>query len=87
MDEPTTGLDNANEQAVAEALRQLCQNRTTFLITHDLHLATPADQILYLEQGQVLEQGTHAELMGRHGAYATLYRMQSALRDEVAPIA
>ena len=87
LDEPTTGLDNANEQAVAEALRQLCQNRTTFLITHDLHLATPADQILYLEQGQVLEQGTHAELMGRHGAYATLYRMQSALRDEVAPIA
>ncbi len=87
LDEPTTGLDNANEQAVAEALRQLSQNRTTFLITHDLHLATPADQILYLEQGQVLEQGTHAELMGRHGAYATLYRMQSALRDEVAPIA
>ena len=87
LDEPTTGLDNANEQAVAEALRQLCQNRTTFLITHDLHLATPADQILYLEQGQVLEQGTHTELMGRHGAYATLYRMQSALRDEVAPVA
>ena len=87
LDEPTTGLDNANEQAVAEALRQLCQNRTTFLITHDLHLATHADQILYLEQGQVLEQGTHAELMGRNGAYATLYRMQSALRDEVAPVA
>ena len=87
LDEPTTGLDNANEQAVIEALQQLCQNRTTFLITHDLHLATHADQILYLEQGQVLEQGTHAELMGRNGAYATLYRMQSALRDEVAPVA
>ena len=87
LDEPTTGLDNANEHAVIEALRRLSQYRTTFLITHDLHLATHADQILYLEQGQLLEQGTHAELMCRSGAYATLYQMQSALQDEWAPLA
>lgn len=63
LDEPTTGLDNANEQAVIEALRRLCQDRTTSVIIHDLHLATQADHILYLEQGRVLEQSTHRDLM------------------------
>ena len=86
LDEPTSGLDNANEQAVAEALQRLAGDRTTFLITHDLHLAVSADQILYLEQGHVLEQGTHAELIRRNGAYATLFRMQSAVRDEATPL-
>ncbi|WP_204141631.1 ABC transporter ATP-binding protein [Halomicronema sp. CCY15110] len=86
LDEPTTGLDQANEQAVVDALRRLSQNRTTFLITHDLHLAPQADRILYLEQGQVLEQGTHCELMQRNGAYAALFRMQSAIREEVTPM-
>ncbi|PSN18841.1 protein tyrosine phosphatase, partial [filamentous cyanobacterium CCP5] len=79
LDEPTTGLDNASEQAVVEALQRLCQHRTTFLITHDRHLVTQADQILYLEQGQIREQGTHAELMARNSAYATLFRMQSVV--------
>lgn len=86
LDEPTTGLDQANEQAVAAALRNLSQHRTTFLITHDLHLATQADQILYLERGQVLEQGTHRDLMGRNGAYAALFRMQAAIREDVTLI-
>ena len=86
LDEPTTGLDKANEQAVVDALRNLARHRTTFLITHDLHLATQADQILYLEQGQVLEQGTHRELMQQQGAYAALFRMQAAMRQEVTQI-
>ncbi|MBE9068784.1 ABC transporter ATP-binding protein [Leptolyngbya cf. ectocarpi LEGE 11479] len=82
LDEPTSGLDNASEQAVAEALRRLAQNRTTFLITHDLHLATPADRVLYMEQGQVVEQGTHIELMRKNGPYAALFRMQSAVQQD-----
>ncbi|MDA0265567.1 MAG: ABC transporter ATP-binding protein [Cyanobacteria bacterium] len=86
LDEPTTGLDKANEQAVVDALRNLAQHRTTFLITHDLHLAIRADPILYLEKGQILEQGTHPELMQRNGAYATLFQMQSAIREEVTPM-
>lgn len=85
LDEPTTGLDKANEQVVLDALQNLTQNCTTFLITHDLHLAIRADQIFYLEQGQMLEQGTHRELMRRNGAYATLFQMQSAIREEVTP--
>ncbi|MEM1255016.1 MAG: ABC transporter ATP-binding protein [Cyanobacteria bacterium P01_H01_bin.21] len=82
LDEPTSGLDNASEQAVAEALRRLAKNRTTFLITHDLHLATPADQVLYMEQGEVVEQGTHTELMRNNGPYATLFRMQSVVQQD-----
>ncbi len=82
LDEPTTGLDNASERLVVAALRRLAQGRTTFLITHDLSLVTQADQVLYLEQGQVTEQGTHRDLMAKNGSYATLFRMQSALRSE-----
>lgn len=80
LDEPTTGLDKKNEQEVIEALERVAQNRTTFLITHDLNVATRADLILYMEHGQVLEQGTHSKLMQLQGRYAALYQMQSAVR-------
>jgi ATP-binding cassette, subfamily B, bacterial len=80
LDEPTTGLDKGNEKAVIDALQQLSENRTTFLITHDLYLATRADMILYLENGQVVEQGTHLELMQQNGPYAALYQVQGSLR-------
>jgi ATP-binding cassette, subfamily B, bacterial len=79
LDEPTTGLDKENEQALIEALQKLAQDRTTFIITHDLYLATRADLIVYIESGQIQEQGSHAELMRRNGRYAALYQMQSAV--------
>ncbi|GAB4150366.1 MAG: ABC transporter ATP-binding protein [Cyanobacteria bacterium J069] len=79
LDEPTVGLDNENEHAVSEALERLTQGCTTFLITHNLQTAVSADQILYLEQGRILEQGTHAELMRLGQRYAALYQIQSAI--------
>jgi ATP-binding cassette subfamily B protein len=82
LDEPTTGLDKQNERAVIEALERLAQDRTTFIITHDLHLAARADLILYLQDGQIIERGTHAELMRTNGWYAALYRMQLVRRAE-----
>ncbi|MDB9354799.1 ABC transporter ATP-binding protein, partial [Nodularia spumigena CS-587/03] len=82
LDEPTTGLDKGNEQAVIDALQRLSQNRTTFLITHDLYFATRANIILYLEYGRVMEQGSHLELMEQNGRYAALYRVQSAMGIE-----
>jgi ATP-binding cassette subfamily B protein len=76
LDEPATGLDEESERAVLEALDRLARNRTTFFITHDLKLAARADRIFYLEQGEVLEQGTHAALIQASGRYAALYSLQ-----------
>lgn len=85
LDEPTTGLDNENERAVTEALARLTQGCTTFWISHNLRATETADLILYIENGQVLESGTHTELMRRSGQYAALYALQSALDEN--PIA
>jgi ATP-binding cassette subfamily B protein len=93
LDEPATGLDEENERAVLEALERLALHRTTFFITHDLKLAARAERILYLEQGQVLEHGTHAELLLAQGRYATLYNLQAGndnhehRRDSMYPCA
>jgi ATP-binding cassette, subfamily B, bacterial len=79
LDEPTVGLDNENEHAVTEALERLTQSCTTFLITHDLRGAVSADQILYIEKGNILERGTHDELIRLGGRYAALYQLQTAI--------
>ena len=79
LDEPTVGLDNENERSVSEALERLTHGCTTFLITHDLRTAISADRILYIEKGEILEQGTHQELMNLGGRYATLYKLQSVV--------
>ncbi len=79
LDEPTVGLDNQSEQAVNEALNRLTQDCTTFLITHDLRASQNFDQIFYIESGQILEQGTHSELMQQGQRYAALYQLQAAI--------
>ena len=79
LDEPTVSLDQANEQAVREALDRLVENRTSFLVTHDLQAAVRADLILYIEGGRILERGTHNELLRRAGKYAALYALQSTV--------
>jgi ATP-binding cassette subfamily B protein len=81
LDEPTTGLDGENERAVLEALERLSRGRTTFVIAHDLKLASVADLILYLEKGRVLEGGAHAELLEGNGRYATLYRLAACVEQ------
>jgi len=78
LDEPTTGLDKKNENAVLEALERVDSERTTFLITHDLHQTLRADLVLYLENGRIVERGTHAELMRVNGRYAAMYRIQNS---------
>lgn len=81
LDEPTTGLDRENEQVVVEALERLAWGKTTFTIAHDLYLAARADFILFVENGRILERGTHQELMQANGRYAELYDLQAAQRD------
>jgi ATP-binding cassette subfamily B protein len=78
LDEPATGLDKANERAVIEALERLYTGRTTFLITHDIYHAMHADTILYLDNGCIVERGTHDALLRAEGRYAELFRMQSS---------
>jgi len=79
LDEPTTGLDEENERTVIEALERLARGRTTFLITHNLQLATRCDLIIYLEGGRILERGTHQSLYDQHGRYYDLYTRQHGI--------
>ncbi len=80
LDEPTTGLDEENRSIVGEALERLAHGPTTLLITHDLALGATAHRILFLEHGQIIESGTHDELMRAGGRYAALFTQQTAGR-------
>jgi ATP-binding cassette, subfamily B, bacterial len=76
LDEPTSALDAHTEQLLLEALQRLVKGRTTFLIAHRLSTVRHADRILVLQGGEVVEAGTHAELLGKQGAYARLHSLQ-----------
>lgn len=77
LDEPTTGLDNHSEKQVSEALERLTQGCTTFIVSHNLRITEQVDLILYVEDGSVLEQGSHQQLIDLKGRYAHLYQLQS----------
>jgi subfamily B ATP-binding cassette protein MsbA len=77
LDEATSALDAESERLVQEALDRLMENRTTFVIAHRLSTIIRADRILVLDDGGVVEQGTHAELMAAAGVYHRLYQSQS----------
>lgn len=78
LDEPTTGLDDENARQVTEALDRLAEGSTTFLITHNLRQVARADHILYIEDGRVVERGSHQDLMRRAGRYAGLVGLGAA---------
>jgi subfamily B ATP-binding cassette protein MsbA len=77
LDEATSALDTESERLVQVALATLMQNRTTLVIAHRLSTIERADQILVLDQGRIVETGTHATLLQANGYYANLSRMQS----------
>lgn len=76
LDEATAALDNESERLVQDALNRLMPDRTTLVIAHRLSTVEHADQVLVLDHGQLVEQGTHTELLARDGLYAHLHRMQ-----------
>ena len=84
LDEATSSLDTQSERLVQEALKRLMVGRTTLVIAHRLSTVIDADRIYVLDGGQVVEQGSHHELLARNGLYAELSRMQLA-PDEADP--
>jgi ATP-binding cassette, subfamily B, bacterial MsbA len=76
LDEATSALDTESERYIQAALARLVQNRTTFIIAHRLSTVEQADRIIVLDGGDIIETGTHAELLNKDGIYAQLHRMQ-----------
>jgi ATP-binding cassette subfamily B protein len=86
LDEPTSGLDAEAEATIHATLRDHGPAAARLLISHRLNTVRDADRIIVLRQGEIVEVGTHAELMDAHGGYATLFRLQAAgYADATAP--
>lgn len=76
LDEATSALDTESEKAIQDGLDNLRQNRTSIVIAHRLSTIESADQILVVDQGKIVERGTHTSLLAKQGVYYNLYQMQ-----------
>ncbi len=82
LDEATASVDTATERLIQEALERLMAHRTSFVIAHRLSTIRKANQILVIMQGEIVERGTHEELLAAHGLYSKLARVQGAVSIE-----
>ena len=79
LDEATNSLDANNEKIIMDNLQEFYKGRTVFIVAHRLSTVRNADNIIVLEKGKIVEQGTHEELTIKHGAYYTLVKNQLEL--------
>jgi len=79
LDEATSNLDTESESFIQKSLQILMKDRTTFVIAHRLSTIQKADQILVIENGNIVEQGQHDELIAKQGRYYDLYTYQSRI--------
>jgi ATP-binding cassette, subfamily B, bacterial MsbA len=84
LDEATSALDSESERAVQEALLLLMRNRTTLIVAHRLSTVRHADRIVVMDAGEIVEIGSHAELLQRDGTYAKLYQLGLNPSDQAA---
>jgi ATP-binding cassette subfamily B protein len=82
LDEATAAVDNETEAAIQRSLMRITANRTTLVIAHRLSTVRHADQIIVMDAGRIVEQGTHDQLLHKPGAYADLWRVQAGLRSD-----
>lgn len=83
LDDATSSVDMETEAAIREALDQLLPGRTTFIIAHRIQTVMIADLILVLDQGRIVEQGTHEQLVAQPGRYRRIFELQSRIEDEL----
>ena len=77
LDEATSALDSEVEVAIQESLDKMMENKTVIAIAHRLSTIAAMDRLIVLDKGQIVEQGTHAELLKQNGLYARLWKHQS----------
>ena len=83
LDEATSALDSRTETEIQDVLRSISRKRTTLIVAHRLSTVVDADQIIVLDQGRIVERGTHADLVRADGLYATMWARQAAERENV----
>jgi ATP-binding cassette subfamily B protein len=83
LDDATSSVDTETEEQIRKALARLMTNRTSFVIAHRIQSVMNADQILVLDKGRIVQQGTHEELIQQDGMYKSIYNIQARIEQEV----